>query len=305
MVDYSNGTNAKQGGLKFRYILILLLIAFVGGAVLDGWAVNHYSLFGYGKRQPAVVPVASQNVPVVSSSAPAPAIAPIDGSTQQVSALEGRMSQINADATAASGNATRAEGMLIAFAARRALDSGAALGYIEDQLKLRFGGSQPQAVATIISASAQPVTLSSLQGELGTLGSSLTTKNGGGVWETVQREFGELFVLRKEGTPSPAPTQKLKRAKAAADAGNIAGAIAEVQAMPGAALAKDWLIKARNYVAARKALDSIERAAIMVPVAPLAPALTQPAPTPVAPEAAPDPGAPASPTDKASSVFDQ
>jgi hypothetical protein len=285
MVDYSNGTNAKQGGLKFRYILILLLIAFVGGAVLAGWAVNHYSLFGYGKSQPAVVPVASQNVPVVSSSAPAPAIAPIDGSTQQVSALEGRMSQINADATAASGNATRAEGMLIAFAARRALDSGAALGYIEDQLKLRFGGSQPQAVATIISASAQPVTLSSLQGELGTLGSSLTTKNGGGVWETVQREFGELFVLRKEG--------------------NIAGAIAEVQAMPGAALAKDWLIKARNYVAARKALDSIERAAIMVPVAPLAPALTQPAPTPVAPEAAPDPGAPASPTDKASSVFDQ
>jgi hypothetical protein len=300
MVDYSNSTNAKQGGLKFRYILILLLIAFVGGAVLAGWAVNHYSLFGYGKTTPAAAPVASQSPPVIPSSAPTPALAP----TSQVSALEGRMSQINADAALASGNATRAEGMLIAFAARRALDSGAPLGYIEDQLRLRFGGSQPQAVATIISASAQPVTLSSLQGELATLGSSLTTKNGRGVWETVQREFGELFVLRKEGTPSPAPTQKLKRAKAAADAGNIAGAIAEVQTMPGASLAKNWLIKARNYVAARKALDSIERAAIMVPVAPLAPALTQPAPTPVAPEAAPDPGVSETPADKARPVFE-
>jgi hypothetical protein len=278
MVDYSNSTNTNQGGLKFRYILILLLIAFVGGAVLAGWAVNHYSLFGYGKIAPAAAPLASQSAPINTPSAPVPALAPSDASTSQVSALEGRMTQINADAAMASGNATRAEGMLIAFAARRALDSGGPLGYIEDQLKMRFGGSQPQAVATIISASAQPVTLSGLQGELAALGSSLTTKNGGGVWETVQREFGELFVLRKEGTPSPAPTQKLKRAKAAADAGNVAGAIAEVQAMPGASLAKDWLIKARNYVAARKALDSIERAAIMVPLAIPAPATALPDP---------------------------
>jgi hypothetical protein len=285
MVDTSNSGNARQAGLKFRYILILLLIAFVGGAVLAGWAVNHYSLFGYGKIEPAAAPVASQSAPVIQPTTSPAALAPIDAPTSQVSALEGRMSQINADAAAASGNATRAEGMLIAFAARRALDSGAPLGYIEDQLRVRFGGSQPQAVATIINASAQPVTLSGLQGELGALGSSLTTKNGGGVWESVQREFGELFVLRTEGTPSPAPTQKLKRAKAAADAGNIAGAIAEVQTMPGASLAKDWLIKARNYVAARKALDSIERAAIMVPVA--APAPAQIAPDSVTPDKAP------------------
>ncbi len=304
MVDTSNNANARQSGLKFRYILILLLIAFVGGAVLAGWAVNHYSLFGYGKAAPVAVPVASQSAPIIASSAPIPALAPIDAPTSQVSALEGRMSQINADAAAASGNATRAEGMLIAFAARRALDSGAPLGYIEDQLRLRFGGSQPQAVATIISSSAQQVTLSGLQGELGTLGSSLTTKNGGGVWETVHREFGELIVLRKEGTPSPAPTQKLKRAKAAADAGNIAGAIAEVQTMPGASLAKNWLIKARHYVAARKALDSIERAAIMVSAAPLASAPAQPTAAQAAPEAAISPGLTTTTPDKAPSAFE-
>lgn len=296
MVDTLNSANAKSGGLKIRHILILLVFAFVGGIVLAGWAVNNYSVFGFGKPPPSSVvvpgPSVSQNAPV----AILPATAVDDAtSSQAVTALEGRMTQINADAVAASGNATRAEGMLIAFAARRAVDSGAPLGYIEDQLRMRFGGSQPQAVATILAASSQPVTLSGLQSELGNLGNSLTTKNGGGIWDITQRELRELFVLRKEGTPSPAPTQKLKRAKAAANAGNIAGAIAEVQTMPGAALARDWLIKARNYVATRKALDNLERAAIIVPAALPAPVPVPAAPVlkPLIPQATPDTALPA------------
>ena len=294
MVDNLNSANtksAKASGLKFRHILILLLLAFGGGVVLAGWAVNNYSLFGLGKTAAVPIPVTSQNMPAAQIPA---AVITDSASPQQVAALEGRMTQINADAVAASGNATRAEGMLIAFAARRAIDSGAPLGYIEDQLRMRFGGTQPQAVATIVNASTQPVTLSGLQSELGTLGNSLTTKNGGSMWNIVQREFSELFVLRKAGTPSPAPTQKLQRAKAAANAGNIAGAITEVQTMPGAALAKDWLIKARKYVAARKALDSLERAAILVPEALPAPAAALPEPPLTAPPTEAD-AAPAAP----------
>jgi hypothetical protein len=267
MVDYSSNPNGKQNGLKFRHILILLLIAFIGGAVLAGWAVNHYSLFGFGKNVAVAAPVASQNAPSLPAATVSASgvIAPNTAATQEVTALEGRMTQINADAVAASGNATRAEGMLVAFAARRAIDSGAPLGYVEDQLRLRFGGSQPQAVMTILNAAAAPpVTLGSLQGELSSIGNSLTTAQGGGIWARVEREMGELFVLRTEGTPSPAPTQKLKRAMADVDGGNIAAAISEVQSMPGAGLAKDWLAKARSYVATRKALDAIERSAIMV-----------------------------------------
>jgi hypothetical protein len=277
MADYQGSTaqvgNSSKGGVKIRTIIMLLLFAFVGGIILAGWVLNHYSLFAFGKAVTAPAPAAAQSLPAPATAAPVIPTA----ATQRVDALEGRMSQINADALAASGSATRAEGMLVAFAARRAIDSGAPLGYVEDQLRMRFGGTQPQAVNTILVASAQPVTLGTLQSELKSLGSSLTMPQGGGVVARVEREFAELFVLRKEGTVSPAPTQKLKRAIAAADAGNIAGAVAEVQTMPGAGLAKDWLTKARNYIAAHKALDIIERSALMVPVAPQ-PATAAPAP---------------------------
>ncbi len=275
----------KRGGVKFRSILLLVLLAFVGGIVLAGWALNHYSLFGFGKSATAPAPIAVQRpaAPVLPAQATSPTAA-----AQQVDALEGRMTQINADALAASGNATRAEGMLVAFAARRAIDSGAPLGYVEDQLRMRFGGTQPQAVMTVLNASTQPVTLTQLQSELKTLGSSLTTKQGGGFLANAQRELGELFVLRKEGTLSPAPTQKLKRAIAAADAGNMATAVREVEGLPGAAQAKDWLAKAQRYVAVHNALDAIERSALTVPVipAPAAPPVDVP-PANVAPAIAP------------------
>ncbi len=271
MVDYSSNANIRSGGLKIRYILILLLIAFIGGAGIAYWAADHYGLMVYQKTM-TNAPVSNQTTPALIPPKAASTEAPSAAANSQVDALEGRMTQINADAMAASGNATRAEGMLIAFAARRAIDSGAPLGYVEDQLRLRFGGSQPQAVATILGAAAAPVTLSGLQSELNTLGDSLTTTQGGGMLAKAKRELSELFVLRKEGTPSPAPTQKLKRAKSDADAGNIAAAIAEVKTLPGAALAKGWIAKAQRYVDTHKALDIIERSAIMVPVAvPVAP----------------------------------
>src|SRR3546814_289458 len=84
----------------------------------------------------------------------------------RVSELEDRMSRIKVQAQAASGNAARAEGLLIAFAARRALDTGGPLGYIEGQLRLRFGRAQPRAVATIINAAREPATLQDLQAGL-------------------------------------------------------------------------------------------------------------------------------------------
>ena len=46
---------------------------------------------------------------------------------------------------AASGNAARAEGLLIAFSARRTLERGNDLGYLGDQLRLRFGDAEANA----------------------------------------------------------------------------------------------------------------------------------------------------------------
>src|SRR3546814_4848182 len=75
----------------------------------------------------------------------------------RVAELEQRLSRITLQAESASGNASRAEGLLVAFAVRRALDRGLSLGYLDAQLRLRFGDDQPNAVKTIIDTSREPV----------------------------------------------------------------------------------------------------------------------------------------------------
>ncbi len=286
MNDYAMAAPSPSGGMKFKHILIMLVLAFVGGIIGAGWLANQLGYWdGNFTLEAAAVPKTAA-VPVIP---PFSNVAPPDDT---VTSIENRLTQINADAAAASGNAARAEGLLVAFAARRAIDSGAALGYLADQLRLRFGTSQPQAVATILAASQAPVTLEILQAELQSLDNVLLTGNrDAGVWATVSKELSELFVLRKDGAPSPAPTQRLLRAHTLVESGNIGGAIFEVSAMPGAPAAQDWLAKARRYNQARKALDILERSAIIAPaplpamIAPVAPIVEDSAPltSPVAP----------------------
>ncbi len=277
MNDYAMAAPPPRGGMKFKHILILLLLAFVGGIIGAGWLANRLGYWdGNFTAEVAAVPKSVAVRPV----APFSNVEPRDDT---VASIENRLTQINADAAAASGNAARAEGLLIAFAARRAIDSGAPLGYLADQLRLRFGSTQPQAVATILSASQAPVTLEILQAELQALDNVLVTGNrDAGIWATVSKEFSELFVLRKDGAPSPAPTQRMLRAHTLVESGNVAGAISEVSAMPGASAAQAWLTKARRYAQARKALDLLERSALVAAapavIAPVTPAIEQTAP---------------------------
>lgn len=260
MNDYAIAAPPPRSGMKFKHILMLLIAAFVGGILITGWLANR---FGYWDGE-----FMSQSAPepkAIATPAPPPFSAVVPpGDT--VTGIENRLTQINADAAAASGNAARAEGLLVAFAVRRAVDSGAPLGYLADQLRLRFGATQPQAVTTILAASQAPVTLEILRVELTALDNVLVTGDRhAGVWSTVSREFSELFVLRRNGAPSPAPTQRLLRAHNFAESGNIGGAVAEVGAMPGASEAQDWLAKARRYAQVRRALDLLERSAIIAP----------------------------------------
>lgn len=272
MNDYATAAvPAARGGMKLKHILILMLVAFVGGIIGTGWLAQRFGFWDgsfSAKMQ-------TQTSATTAMTASAPPIASNLAAVDAVTSIENRLTQINADAAAASGNAARAEGLLVAFAARRAIDSGATLGYLADQLRLRFGSTQPQAVATILAASQAPVTLETLQAELQALDNALLTGDlEGGIWANVKREMSELFVLRKDGAPSPAPTQRVARAHILVESGNIVGAIAEVSAMPGAGVAQTWLAKARRYNQARKALDLLERSAIATPA---------PAPLPVAP----------------------
>ena len=280
MNDYAMAAPPSRGGMKFKHVFIMLLLAFVGGILGAGWLANRLGYWD-GDLKPGVSATRTEVVPAI---APFSNVEPRDDT---VASIENRLTRINADAAAASGNATRAEGLLIAFASRRAIESGAPLGYLADQLRLRFGASQPQAVTAVLAASQSPVTLESLQAGLQSLDSILLTGNrDAGVWATLNKELSELFVLRKNGAPSTAPTQRLLRAHTMVESGNIEGAVAEVSAMPGASAATNWLAKARRYNQTRKALDLLERSAIVAP----ATVTIAPVASPIgAPEAATEP----------------
>lgn len=255
MSDYGMTPPASRGGVKFKHILLLLLLAFAGGGIATWWLADEYGFLD----QPE--PVTANPAPLATSMAPL--LPPAPG----VGEIESRLNQINADAAAASGNVARAESLLVAFAVRRAIDSGAPLGYLANQLQLRFGATQPQAVATIISAAQAPVTIDMLQTELKGLEPALLTgSRNDGMWAMVKREMSELFVLRKDGAPSPAPTRRLERTHALVESGHISAAVTEISAMPGAGAAQSWLVRAKRYNDARKALDRLERGALVAPI---------------------------------------
>ena len=139
---------------------------------------------------------------------------------------------------------------------------------IAEQLRLRFGATQPQFVAAVLSAGQAPVTIDALKTELRGLAPVLLTGNrDDSTWATVKRELSELFVLRKENGPSLAPNERLIRAEALVDAGKLDLAVEEVAALPGASIAQSWMARAKRFSDARKALDRLEQVAILRPVA--------------------------------------
>jgi hypothetical protein len=184
------------------------------------------------------------------------------GLDQRLAAAEQRLDRLVLQAEAASGNAGRAEGLLIAFAARRTLEKGEPLGYLRDQLRLRFGAAQPDAVATILEASENPIRVDELIARLEGLGPELVTVDEGPSFERFQRELGQLFVIRSEDTASPRPDRALERARLALGVGRVRSAIEEVQSMPGADKAEKWIADARQYFAVQNALDILETSAV-------------------------------------------
>ncbi len=283
--DYEpiSSTQGKKSGI--RNTIILLLVAFIGGVIATGWAVSKFDLFGDDSATtqevsaengetaaPAAAALEERIQPDGTVSPPEPEDTPSisiepdqeRALARRVADLEDRLSRINVQAQAAGGNAARAEGLLIAFAARRALDRGSSLGYIEEQLKLRFGAAQPVAVTTIINAAKSPVTLDELRTKLDEISPDLTSgSSDAGLWEGFRKEVSELFVVRREGAPSTAPDQRLARAQRYLETDRVEAALEEVKRMPGDA--GEWTTLAKRYIDARTALDLIETAAILEP----------------------------------------
>lgn len=258
MSDYSTAQSASSSGMKFKHFILLLLIAFAGGAAATWWLADSFGI---------LAPTAQETADAKNIAASLPAA----GTTAQV---QGQVVPIYITDSAISGDAVRGEGLLLTYAARRALDNGAPLGYLAEQLRLRFGATQPQAVATIISAAQAPVTINKLQTELSALAPMLVSGHRDtGAWSSVKSELSQLFVLRRDEGTMRTPEQRLIRAQAFVEAGNLSAAMLEVAAMPGAPAAKSWMVRAKRYADARKALVRLEQMALIRPVVmPVAPA---------------------------------
>ena len=245
-------------------LTILMLLAFAVGVAITVWAWPQIQR-RWGDTPPATTPAPLPAVTAMPRT-PAPALT-ADAERMldtRVVQLEERLTRITVEAQAASANAARAEGLLVAFAARRALDSGSPLGYVEGQLRLRFGQAQPRAVATIINAAREPVTLSDLRAGLVEVGDRVTTPPADASWWTaLEHEARELVTIRRASTPSPRPQAAFDRALHYLDGGRVSAALAEMERMPGRAAADRWMQLARRYLEARRALDLIETAAIL------------------------------------------
>jgi hypothetical protein len=282
-MESNYGSRAKPKSL--RAFMLAGLLAFAAGGGLVGWVV-WYNL------QPERSSVATDDKPAESTQGilPAPAPAPVPGASgdpasesavaeaseavtrveeqqggidQRLAAAEQRLARLDLQAQAAASNAARAEGLLIAFATRRAVERGAELGYLADQLRLRFGDQWPNAVATIIDFSRRPVRVDSLAARLEGLGPQLRERQRGPSLATFQREMSQLFVFRRESTPSPQPERRLERARWALEQGRYQTAIDEVRNMPGAATAEGWIADAERYRDVMRALETIETAAVL------------------------------------------
>ncbi|MBS0253997.1 MAG: hypothetical protein JSS36_02000 [Proteobacteria bacterium] len=258
-----------------RLLLGALLGLVLGGGAVGWVALRHGDWLGrVVATPPAAAPVAS----------PPPADA-------RVAALEARLARLELQASAAAANAGRAEALLTAAAARRAIERGQPLGYLEDQLRQRFGTALPGAVQVVIATSHNPVTLTSLNTALAGLAPVVSTPAGPTGWDRVRAEFSNLFTIRHDRGDSAAPSARLDRARLNLAQGQVDRAIGEVQQLPGNSAAQGWIAAARRYAQVELALDQLETNALTEPAELKDGAGHQlPAPGPL-PTAAPSPAA--------------
>ena len=202
--------------------------------------------------------------PPVALSAEAP---PTEaGLAARIAMLDQKLSRIEGEAKAAAANAGRAEALLVAVATRRAIERGTPLGYLEGQLRLRFGEALPNVVATIIASTHNPVTLDHLTTRLEILAPQLTGPDDQTTWSRVRHDLSGLFVLHSNsGGAAPSPKVRLDHARLCLKEGRIEDAIADVRLLPGAKVAQDWLADARRFADVGHALDALDTAALLEP----------------------------------------
>lgn len=258
----------RSGG---RAVFAAALLALVLGGATVGWLVwNGTWRIGGAPRaalaapSPAANPAPSAPPAIAPSAAAAlPAVTSLD---QRLALLEARFARLDLRADAAAGNAGRAEGLLIAAATRRAIERGAELGFLSDQLRLRFAAAQPAAVEEVLAAARERQTLDSLVARLDELAPALSTTDAqASGWRRFRSEVRDLFVIRGESAPRVSSEERIARAKLLLRGGQIDTAVSEVEKLPGRAAALGWIAAAQRHARALRALDLLETTAILEP----------------------------------------
>lgn len=247
--------------------LLVGLVLILAGAAAAVWGLARYQpaarvLGVVPATQPALTPRPPSINPPAATSQPAPA--PPADQAARIRSLEARLAQVENATHRAEGSAGRADALVVAFAARRAIDRGVALGYLEKLLVERFGPQHQQAVATIITASRQPVRLDDLRSQFEALGPQL--RRGGpqdNWWNDFRRELGSLVEIHRAERPAVNADARYRRAQQRLESGDVDRALAETMRLPGAGYASEWVAKARRYIAAHRALDELESAALL------------------------------------------
>ena len=266
--------NGTSRGMGWTARLLLGLVLLIAGAAAATWALAHYQpaarFLGVLPAQSTVAPkpVATVVGRPVDDQADSDAAA---AEAQKIAVLEARVARVENATQRAEGSVGRADALVIAFAARRAIDRGVALGYLENLLVSRFGPQHEKAVATIVTASHQPVRLDSLIADYEALGPEL--RRGGpqeSWWTGFQRELGGLIQVHRADRPAPSADARYNRALQRLNTGEVDQALAETMRLPGAVNAGSWVVRARRYIAAHRARAEIESAALLTGPAPAA-----------------------------------
>ena len=256
-----NGSRATSG-MSWSARLLIGLVLIILGAAAATWALAHYqpaARFLGVTGQPAAPP---QTRPLVATPQPQSAPTPVE--QPRLSDIETRLARVENATRQAQGSAGRADALVVAFAARRAIDRGVALGYLEPLLLERFGAQHEQAVATIVTASHQPVRLNELIAEYDQLGPVLRRGDTQeSWWSSIRRELGSVVEIHRADRPAINPDARYARALRLLSAGDVDQALTETMRLPGAPSASVWVGKARRYILAHRALDEVESAALL------------------------------------------
>lgn len=260
-----NGTTYRRSA-GWGTLLLIGLVLILAGAAAATWGLAHYQPAARVLGVVQLAPVTPK--PAVMNPQPAPESSAREVQPQadkaRIASLEGRLTTVENAAQRAEGSAGRADALVVAFAARRAIDRGVALGYLENLLVERFGRQHQQAVATIITASHQPVRLDDLITQYEALGPELRSGGPQGSWWTSLRsQLGSLVQVHRADQPSPSADARYDRALQRLSSGEVDQALAETMRLPGANRAGDWIAKARRYIAAHRALDEVESGALL------------------------------------------